>query len=290
MRLLVGTVLGLVLAGVPSLAAAEESAPSSESSASTSGNSNAGGFEIFGQQQHSGGVESQGETNMEANPTASSEAQSTWVRGQSCETYSAVGCHSLNQCADGSPPTVWVNIDVDSGQVLGTQEQCPGDPPPAGESNPTTVTAAQVLQRFRQIPLPASTITIQPPGGKTLVNLETIYSTTATPFTRTITFFNGQITVDLTITPTSFTWHHGDNTTQTTTDPGQPWSPDADPADLITHTYTTTATNLRPRVDTTWSATWTMNGQDQGPVDGTVTRPGTPTPLDVHQAKPKLLR
>lgn len=217
------------------------------------------------------------------------EVAGAWIQQDVCESVNAGGCVETYRCPDGTAATIWWLISSE-GVPLERYTQCPGDPAPSSGSAPLTVTADQVLERFRQIPLPASTITIQPPGGKTLVNLETVYSTTAAPFTRTVTFFNGQIVVDLAIAPTRFTWHHGDGTTQTTTTPGRPWTPTTDPTDLILHTYTTTATDLPARVDTTWSATWTMNGQPQGPVNGTVTRPGTPTPLDVLQAKPKLVR
>lgn len=246
------------------------------------------GLSVFGEQAAA-------ETASE--PTSSTESigsvddgsPGTWHATEACQTVSNSGCVEAYRCPDGALPIVWLFVSP-SGTVLDSYSQCPAAPPPPGASAPVAVSAQQVLRRFREIPMPESTLTVQPPGGKTLVNFETIFSTTAEPFTRTVTFFGGRIVVDLAIAPSQFTWNHGDGTTQASDWPGKAWSAGAHVSDLITHTYTAAEEDLAAHVDTTWSATWTMNGRDMGAVDGTVTKTGSPVALDILEAKPKLVR
>ena len=66
---------------------------------------------------------------------------------------------------------------------------------------------------------PGLQLVVQPPGGKTLVNFDTLFRTEAEPFTRTVRLLGHR--VDLEITPASFSWSHGDGTRQVTSDPGR---------------------------------------------------------------------
>ena len=84
---------------------------------------------------------------------------------------------------------------------------------------PPQVTAPMVARAFRRIPLPESKLSIQPPGGETLVSLETVFSTAAEPFRRTVTLLGQQVELD--IAPATFTWRHGDGSAQTTGGPGR---------------------------------------------------------------------
>src|SRR4051794_21896250 len=81
------------------------------------------------------------------------------------------------------------------------------------------ITQVMVLRALRRISLPKPAIMIQPPGGKTLVNFETIFHTEAKPFTRSVRLLGQR--VDLEITPTSYTWSYGDGFTETTSSPGR---------------------------------------------------------------------
>ena len=85
------------------------------------------------------------------------------------------------------------------GEYLG--EQCCFEPDEVPARPAPQVTQALVLRAFQRIPVPASKVSIQPPGGKTLVNLETIFSTEAAEFTRTIGLLGHR--VDLEISPSA---------------------------------------------------------------------------------------
>ncbi|HSX67266.1 hypothetical protein [Nocardioides sp.] len=136
------------------------------------------------------------------------------------------------------------------------------------------------------MPLPEPQLSIQPPKGKTLVGLETIFSTRAEPFTRTLTLLGRRIT--LRIEPSSFLWHHGDGTSQTTDWSGKAWDRDEPEIDgYLTHVYEHTGT-VRPSVEVTWSAEFRVGGGAWQPVNGTVTRAGAPVPLQVLEGQPVL--
>lgn len=148
-----------------------------------------------------------------------------------------------------------------------------------------------VRRAFERIPLPDSEIGMNPGGQETLVNYPTSFYTAAEGFSETVDFFGGRITIRLDITPSSYTWHHGDGTSATTDHPGRP-RVDSDAytePDLVIHDYARKARGIPTSVDTTWSATWTLNGRDMGAVPGTVTIEGDPAPIDVLEARPVLV-
>ena len=87
-------------------------------------------------------------------------------------------------------------------------------------ATPTIDLSTEIRRAVKAVGLPALALRIQP-GGETLVNVETIFHTEAPEF-RHSTVLLGQA-VDITATPTRFTWHHGDGTTQTTSTPGAPY-------------------------------------------------------------------
>lgn len=146
---------------------------------------------------------------------------------------------------------------------------------------------AVVLRAFRRIPLPASVINLQPPGGKTLVNLETIFSADDEPFQRSVRLLGR--TVRLKIWPSSFAWSFGDAQTRTTTHGGRAYEAGVSMGDYITHQYARTGT-VSPSVDTTYSAEFSLDGgRTWTPVDGTVTINGTAASLRVVEARPVLV-
>jgi hypothetical protein len=157
---------------------------------------------------------------------------------------------------------------------LGTE--CFGRPPTAAQTPRPQVTPALVLQAIRRIGLPALQAHTQP-QDKTLVNFETIFYTEPQAFTRTITLLGQQ--VDVEATPTTYTWHHGDGTSATTTDPGAPY-----PAKDITYEYTDAHTTVQPSVDVTYTARFRVNGGGWQDIPETVTIPGPSTDLRVSEA------
>ncbi len=143
-----------------------------------------------------------------------------------------------------------------------------------------------MLRAFQRIPVPASEVSIQPPGGKTLVNLETIFSTEAAEFTRTIGLLGHR--VDLEIWPSRFEWVTGDGADFATDWAGRPWEKGAPMSEYITHPYDD-AEGVTTRVDTTWSARYRVDGGSWQDVGGTVTIEGEPFELAVLSAAPHLV-
>gem|GEM_PF-5235926 len=152
-----------------------------------------------------------------------------------------------------------------------------------GEAATTpAITTGLVASAFRRIPLPASDLGIQPPGGKTLVNFETNFFTTdGQPFARTLRLLGQR--VELRIWAESWTWHYGDGESETTTSPGARF-PDLE----ITHSYLAKQT-YRPRVDTTYAAEWRVGNGPWQPVTGTATITGAPVGLRAIEARPTLV-
>lgn len=146
---------------------------------------------------------------------------------------------------------------------------------------PVEITNAMVARAFKRIPLPASELVVQPPGGQTLVNFDTNFYTEAEPFERSVTLVGQRI--DLKIWPSSFGWSFGDGAATRTEEPGAAY-PDLE----ITHAYTS-AGKVGPSVDTTYSAEFRVNGGPWRPVVGTVTMDGVPVGLRVRTATPTLV-
>ncbi|WP_336560953.1 MULTISPECIES: hypothetical protein [unclassified Nocardioides] len=146
---------------------------------------------------------------------------------------------------------------------------------------PPQITNAMVARAFKRIPLPASTLVVQPPGGETLVNFATNFYTEAAPFERSVTLVGQR--VDLRIRPSGFGWSFGDGTATRTTTPGAAY-----PALDVTHEYAR-AGRVGPSVDTTYSADFRVNGGPWEPVVGTVTMTGAPVALQVRTASPTLV-
>lgn len=216
----------------------------------------------------------------------------SWVLQPACDTMSPSGCVATYICDDGTPAATWFQL-TDEGEVLDQYTQCPGDPAPAPEQDTQAAVdiPAEVLRAFKEVTLPDSTITVQPPGGETLVNLPTILSTSAERHQIPVRLGRVSLDVLLEVWPSNFAWRHGDGTNQSTTTPGRPWTEGADIADLITHTYAKTSDALDLSVDTTWAAQFKVVGQpDWRPVDGTVTISGAPVTVAVLEAKPQLVR
>jgi len=143
-----------------------------------------------------------------------------------------------------------------------------------------------VLRAFERVPLPESRVVVQPPGGQTLVGLDTIFSTGAEGFTESVTLLGRSVELD--IAPTSYRWSHGDSTEQTTDWPGARWTHNGSAGGYITHVYDDTA-RLATSVDTTWSARYRVGDGPWQEVPGTVTIEGDAAPLRVRSASPHLV-
>ncbi|MGJ9412090.1 hypothetical protein ACHAAC_05195 [Aeromicrobium sp. CF4.19] len=128
--------------------------------------------------------------------------------------------------------------------------------------------------------MPSLDLTVQP-GEQTLVNVPTIFHTQPGAVDRSVDLLGN--TIDVRATATSFTWHHGDGTSRTTSRPGRPY-----PSKDVTHTYQRAADVVRPRVDTTYTVRYRIGDGTWTDLGETLTATGTPTSLRVRQAAPVL--
>ncbi len=146
---------------------------------------------------------------------------------------------------------------------------------------PLQVTPGMVASALRRVPIPGSRLIVQPPNGRTLVNFETNFYTETGPLRRSLTLLGQR--VDLAITPAEFAWSFGDGGAERSTSPGAAY-PDLE----ITHDYRTKG-RYSPRVDTTYTAEYRLNGGPWRPVPGSVTIPGRAVSLEAVTARPKLV-
>src|SRR5579859_4911790 len=152
-------------------------------------------------------------------------------------------------------------------------------------STPLAMAAHDQAQRL--VPRPG--IGVGPPGGVTLVNIQTLFwlSTPATQSLGTVHLL-GQ-TVDLQISITDVTWTFGDGHTDHTTDPGTPYNSTnpchtAQCPGYYGHTYTATGP-VTVTATITWTGRYRVAGGTWQPIPGTVTGPPARLPLTVRQAR-----
>ncbi len=143
------------------------------------------------------------------------------------------------------------------------------------------LTEGDIRRAVSEIPMPSLQIQVQP-GERTLVNVPTIFHTDPRTLRESVTLLGFDIEVEA--TPTRYTWHPGDGTSKTTTKPGRPY-----PAKDVTHTYRRVADEVRPRVDTTYSVRYRVDGGVWAPLGQTLTATGESTSLEVEEAAPVLV-
>ncbi len=146
---------------------------------------------------------------------------------------------------------------------------------------------AIALMAFRDTAIPTTRTIIQPPGGKTLVNFETLFRTEAAAFTRTMNLLGERI--QLRIRPISYTWVTGDGDQFTTTKPGVKYEERLPMTAYNVHNYAKRAEALHPRVDITWRATYRVGNGAWLPVAGSLTKSGPETTLQVVEGRPTLI-
>lgn len=161
-----------------------------------------------------------------------------------------------------------------------------GMPHCADPAQPETLELHEVVeQEFATLPIAPSALSIQPMNGWTLVNVPTIVYTDNNPQQLSTTLLG--TTIDVEVTPVSFTWDFDDPHNPgalTTEDPGLPY-----PDHNIDHTYTHTG-DANIALTTTWtgrfrtegSATWTD-------ISGTATTTTTGPNLEIREATSRLV-
>jgi hypothetical protein len=145
------------------------------------------------------------------------------------------------------------------------------------------ITQIRILREFKRIAWPQADLVIQPPDGRTLINLPTNFFTTTTESTSQTVSLLGQ-TVEIEATPVNYTWHFGDGVSQEGADPG------AEYPDLrITHIYVEADVTVSPGVDVTYQGRYSVNGGPWQDIPERLTVNGTPVELRVLSATPHLV-
>lgn len=232
------------------------------------------------------------ETSSAAETAAGSASQVEYILDPQCVRGDGIagpnafyGCAGAATCGnDGTLYNVWAQLP--DGTTNLQPQQCiePGDPVAAASA--PVLTPGRILEAFRRIPLPEAPLEVQPPGGETLVNFDTILHTQAEPFTETVQLLGRQVTFD--ISPASFTWSLGTGETMTTTDPGRPWARGVPMDQYVSHRYTE-AGPVTLDLTTTWGARWRLGDGPWRDVDGTVTMTSPAQDLQVRTAQPQLV-
>ncbi len=207
----------------------------------------------------------------------------TWTVRQLCKDDSRTPegvCFNPQECttAAGVPGTRYTlyrdGTAVGTACLTADEETKVGDPPPI---------RVLVLKAFETLDWPASELVVQPPGGKTLVNLESNFYTTNTDVTDIpVRLVASDVVVSA--RPVAYTWHFGDGTTETTTSPGAPY-PDLD----VAHVYEKTD-KVVVSLDTQYGdASFTVNGGPPEQIPSTIWIAGADQDLQVVEALPQLV-
>lgn len=166
----------------------------------------------------------------------------------------------------------------------------PGAWSPAGDPvvdqscvTPADLTA-EAERALATLAITPSPVSVQPPDGWTLVNIPTITHTTDDPQELATTLLG--IPVTLRVDPDTFAWDYDDATPPlVTTDPGAPY-----PDHTVHHTYTQPADQVTITLTTTWTARFRITGAPTWtPITGTATTTSTAAPLQVHEARSRLV-
>jgi hypothetical protein len=139
---------------------------------------------------------------------------------------------------------------------------------------PSGAVPAFTVRELQRLPLPAGTVHVQPPGGRTLVNVPTNVFVSAGPVTLATRLLG--LAVRVRATPVSYRWTFGDGAVLETSDPGHPY-----PAMTTTHTYLAAAARVGVRLQTTYSGEYSVAGGPWLPIDGLAFVGSPPVALQV---------
>lgn len=207
----------------------------------------------------------------------------TWTVRQLCKDDGRTpegACFNPQECTTaagvpGTRYTLYKDGDAVGTACLSADEEAKiGDPPPI---------RVLVLKAFENLDWQPSQLAVQPPGGRTLVNLDTNFYTDNTAFTSIpITLVQSRVVVSA--RPTAYRWNFGDRTSTTTTSPGAPY-PDLD----VTHVYEKTD-KVAVSVDTQYGdASFTVDGGPPQQIPSTIWISGETQDLQILEALPQLV-
>jgi len=151
---------------------------------------------------------------------------------------------------------------------------------------PDRVTAGSTVPEFtardfRRLPLPAGGVNVQPPNGRTLINVPTNVFVDAD-----VTIINTTLLgfpVRVRATPARYSWSFGDGGRLVTEDPGAAY-PDL----RTTHTYTTPG-QRRVELATSYTGEYSVAGGPWLPIDGEATVTSPAVTLTVLAAQSRLV-
>ncbi len=221
-------------------------------------------------------------TDKELTEIRNQEQSSVWAVFQICKDGTSGGaevCSNPRVCTLGGTIGTWYSVTRD-GVFVG--EACLTDT--ESTKHKRVSIRSLVIKQFERLSWPASPLVVQPPGGKTLVNLETVFYTTNVGFTEVpINLLGFEIRVKA--EPIKYAWRFGDGATSTTTTPGAPY-PDFD----VFHVYES-VDKVDVSVDTTYgNASFSVDGGAWQDIDSTLLVSGAAVELEVLEAKPQLVR
>lgn len=140
-----------------------------------------------------------------------------------------------------------------------------------------------VVAQFETLDWSPSAVVVQPPGGRTLVNLDTNFFTANVQPSSIPVRLQGQ-TVVVTARPIAYRWNFGDGMSTTTTSPGSPY-PNLD----VAHVYEQ-VDEVAVSVDTQYGdASFTVNGGPPESIPSTLWVAGAAQDLAVVEALPQLV-
>jgi len=174
----------------------------------------------------------------------------------------------------------WVYRSTDGGPFEPVASTCLGE---GDEGGFDVITPGRVLREMKRRDWPEAELVIQPPDGRTLVNLKTnFYTTTTEPTSKTIQLLGQQVEIEA--TPAEYTWHFGDGESHSGSEPGAAY-PDL----LVTHAYLEAGVTVSPSVDVTYQGRYRVNGGNWIAIPETLTVAGTSVSLQVLSATPHLV-
>lgn len=151
----------------------------------------------------------------------------------------------------------------------------------AGDFKPSI--RSVVIKTFATLDWKPSDMTVQPPGGKTLVNLDTNFFTTNTKRSTINVTLQGQ-TVSVSASPIAYRWNFGDGSSVTTSSPGAPY-----PSLDVAHAYER-IDEVAVSVDTQYGdASFTVNGGPPEAIPSTIWVEGVAQDLAIVEALPQLV-
>jgi hypothetical protein len=140
-----------------------------------------------------------------------------------------------------------------------------------------------VASAFQELPLAPSLLTVQPPSGWTLVNIDNFAFSDGAGQTLSANVLGTAVLIRA--TPVSYAWDFGDGSAPLVTSyPGAAY-----PHATIAHKYLAEGTHLIV-LTTTWRADYRVAGSATWkPVSGTATTSSSSAPLTVYEARSRLV-